>query len=124
MGAGGSIFAALFGVFWTYMAVSMGAPWFFALFGIFFIVAAVIQFFYHYKNATGKNRFSAFDITEEGEEPDPLDPVPERELESRTAPEEERTKSGENAAGFCPYCGHPTEQGFIFCRKCGRRLPD
>ena len=32
----------IFGIFWTMMASSMGAPGFFSIFGIFFIILAVI----------------------------------------------------------------------------------
>ena len=73
MGALGSIIAVIFGIFWTIMAVSMGAPVFFPIFGILFVILGIVQAVYHFKNATGKNRYSAFDITEEGEEPDPLE---------------------------------------------------
>jgi hypothetical protein len=33
----GGVIAAVFGVFWTFMTISMGAPGFFPLFGILFI---------------------------------------------------------------------------------------
>lgn len=64
--------AVVFGVFWTIMAVQMGAPIFFAAFGIIFIVMAIVGVIYNMNNATGENRFSAFDIVDEGEETDPL----------------------------------------------------
>ena len=41
-------------------------------FGVIFIVIAIAQAVYHFKNAASKNRFSAFDITDSNEEPDPL----------------------------------------------------
>ena len=72
MGGLGSIFAGVFGVIWTMAAVQMGAG-IFALFGVVFIVFAVLQAVYQFKNATGENRYSEFDITEDGEEPDPLE---------------------------------------------------
>ena len=25
-------------------------------------------------------------------------------------------------AAFCPYCGAPAEEGFAFCRRCGKKL--
>ena len=71
MGGIGAVFAALFGVFWTIMAVSMGAA-FMAPFGLLFIGIAVVQAIYNFKNATGENRYSAFDIVEGTEEVDPL----------------------------------------------------
>ena len=24
---------------------------------------------------------------------------------------------------YCPYCGAPAEEGFAFCRRCGKKLP-
>ena len=66
MGGLGSVFAGVFGVIWTIAAVQMGAG-IFALFGVVFILFAVLQAVYQFKNATGENRYSVFDITEEGE---------------------------------------------------------
>ena len=71
MGGVMSILVGLFGVVWTVVAASAGGG-FFALFGIIFIAVAVVQAIYNFKNATGKNRYSAFDITDSSEEPDPL----------------------------------------------------
>lgn len=119
MGGVGSIFAGVFGVIWTVLAVQMGAgP--FALFGVVFIVFAALQAVYQFKNATGENRYSVFDITEEGEEPDPL--------EKRVSPppaerrEKEENKPG-TGRGFCPYCGAPAEPDYAYCRRCGKKLP-
>lgn len=25
---------------------------------------------------------------------------------------------------FCPYCGAPAESDYVFCRSCGKKLPD
>ena len=69
----GSVFSIVFGIFWTIMAARMGAPAFFPIFGVIFIIMGIVQAAYNYKNATGKNRYSSFDITEDGEEPDPLE---------------------------------------------------
>ena len=60
----------------------------------------------------------AFDIVEEGEEPDPLNrrfgiPGPE----AQSPPE-----GGE--LRFCPYCGAPLGGDFTFCGRCGKKLPD
>ena len=49
----------------------MDAPVYFCLFGVVFVVLAIAQALYNLYNATAKRRFSLFDITEEGEEPDP-----------------------------------------------------
>lgn len=66
MGGIGAVFMAFFGVIWTVMAANMGAPVFFVLFGVGFIILAVVWGVYHFHNAAGGNRFSAFDITEQG----------------------------------------------------------
>ena len=115
MGGLGSIFAGVFGVIWTMAAVQMGAG-IFALFGVVFILFAVLQAVYQFKNATGENRYSVFDITEEGEEPDPL----EKRMAPPSSPAEENKEPG---GGFCPYCGAPAEKGYDFCRHCGKKLP-
>lgn len=119
MGAIGSLFAALFGIFWTITAYSMGAPVFFVLFGVLFVILGLLQALYQYKNATGKNRFSAYDITDGREEPDPwaehfsqTDPTPS-ENPLRPSPE----------TNYCPHCGVPVEEGFAYCPKCGSELP-
>lgn len=121
----GSLCAMAFGVFWTVMAFSMtaNAPGVFGmvfpLFGIVFIVMAGIQALYHYKNATGKNRFSMMDITESSEESDPSeDWVRESEEDTRYP-----RQSAENTeVHFCPYCGTAAEAGYKFCKHCGKPL--
>lgn len=106
------IFVALFGVFWTVMAIAGGAA-IMAPFGIIFVVIAIIQVIYNFKNATGKNRYSQFDITDENEEPDPLN---ERFGENRDT-------SSRGAGGFCPYCGAKVREDYEFCNVCGEKLP-
>ena len=65
MGAAGSIIAVIFGIFWTIGAASMGAPPLFPLFGVLFVIIGIVQTVYNLKNATGKNRYSSFDIVED-----------------------------------------------------------
>lgn len=114
MGGVMSIVVAVFGIFWTVMAASIGAgP--FALFGLVFIAVAVIQAVYHFKNATGKNRYSAFDITDGHEEPDPLN--------VRFGEQSEETASVDTDHRFCPYCGTAVASDFEFCNQCGKKLP-
>lgn len=119
MGGVMGIFAALFGVVWTLTALSSGAPGMFGLFGLIFIGIAVAQAVYNFKNATGKNRYSSFDITEHGEEPDPLD--------IRYGSQEHYTESSPSphstASSFCPYCGTPAKEGYVYCNNCGKKLP-
>lgn len=97
------------------MAIAGGAG-IMAPFEIIFIIIAVVNVVYNYKNATGKNRYSQFDITDENEEPDPL---------NEHFGGYERMKSTEPCDGnaFCPYCGAATQRDFEFCPKCGKKLP-
>lgn len=113
MGGVMSIVVAIFGVFWTIMAASMGAgP--FALFGLVFIAVAVIQGVYHFKNATGKNRYSAFDITDGREEPDPLN--------VRFGEQAQDSVDSGTDHRFCPYCGTAVAPDHEFCGRCGKKL--
>ena len=122
MGAVGSLFAAVFGVIWTAAAASMGAPAFFCLFGVVFVIFGLVQAAYNFKNATGKHRYSAFDIVEGDEEPDPLNRRFAREAEPDD--QEPRQEAAEGELRFCPYCGARLGENFAFCGKCGRELPD
>ena len=115
MGAMGSLVGVIFGVIWTGAAASMGAPAFFLAFGVLFILIGIVQAVYHFKNATGENRFSAFDITEDGEEPDPLDRRGRGDLGQ---------EEPDGAYRFCPYCGARFGEDFVYCAKCGRELPE
>lgn len=115
MGGIGAICAVVFGVFWTAMAASSGAPGIFPLFGVLFIILGIVQAVYHFKNATGKSRFSVMDITEEGEEPDPW--------EERFGQSRREEGGGEGQGGFCPYCGAEVQGDFAFCGRCGKELP-
>lgn len=99
------------GIAWTVIAFSMGGGAI-ALFGIFFVTVAIAMGIYNFKNATSKNRYSSFDITEDGEEDDPLN--------------QKFGNTGKNYGGksaFCPYCGAKVDSDYEFCNKCGRRLP-
>lgn len=114
MGGVMGIAGALFGVFWTVMAIAGGA-WFMAPFGLIFIGVAVYNTIYNFKNATGKNRYSEYDIVDESEEPDPWD-----EKFGNIRKEE---KVYVTAAKYCPYCGEKAEEDYKFCLSCGRELP-
>lgn len=117
MGGIMSIAVGLFGVFWTILAVSGGA-WFMAPFGIIFVIIAIVQAVYNFKNATGKNRYSHFDITDGDEE---VDPWNERFGQSGNM----SRNFSENLGGtnFCPYCGAKADSDFEFCQNCGKKLP-
>ena len=113
MGGVMGIAAALFGVLWVIVVASSGGGMF-ALFGLIFIAVAVVQAVYNFKNATSKNRYSAYDITEHNEEPDPLNERFSTDDGSRTA------KQG---SAFCPYCGAEVEADYAYCNRCGKKLP-
>ena len=114
MSAVGSIFAAVFGVFWCIAAGAIGA-WFMIPFGLCFIGFAIYNAVYHSHNATSENRYSAFDIVDSEEEPDPLG-----EKNGHSASDD----APGTGAAYCPYCGKPVEGDFDFCPKCGKKLPD
>lgn len=114
MGGIVGIAVALFGVFWTIMAVSFGAG-FMAVFGIIFVFIAIVQVIYNFKNATSKNRYSSFDIVDSHEEPDPLN--------ERFVTPTRNSSSIKGASSFCPYCGNPVSSEYAFCNKCGKMLP-
>ena len=115
MGGVGNIFACLFGIFWTFSAYSMGAPLPFCAFGVLFIGIAVVSAVYNFRNATGKNRYSEFDIVDHTEEEDPLNGF------FGAAPSS--ADGGVKESRFCPYCGSPAADNFEFCNQCGRKLP-
>ena len=130
MGAVGSIFSAIFGIIWTIAAASMGAPVFFWLFGVVFVILGIVQAIYNFKNATGENRYSEFDIVDSTEEPDPLAQKlglerenPESEAGADTPVFRDIPPAGAELR-YCPYCGARLGSGFTFCGKCGKRLPE
>ncbi|WP_438434089.1 zinc-ribbon domain-containing protein [Gorillibacterium sp. sgz500922] len=150
----GSIVAVLFGIFWTVMAFSItrGAPGpislIFPLFGVLFILTGIVQAVYHFKNASGRNRMSLFDIVDSREEPDPLDRfVSDRYPQERPADAGWRTAQSsadpnradpEHGASpesdsrpapdrkfegsYCPFCGGKLREDFRFCPHCGKEI--
>ncbi len=118
MGGIGYVFGVFFCIFWTVMANQMGAPVFFSIFGVLGILACAASAIYQFMNATRKKRFSAFDITTDGEEPDPLN---ERFSEE---PARDIREAARDDIAFCPYCGEKVEEGYRYCRKCGKELPN
>ncbi|WP_047151146.1 zinc ribbon domain-containing protein [Aneurinibacillus tyrosinisolvens] len=119
MGAIGSLVAVIFGIFWTIIAffITKDSPFpvggtIFPLFGVVFIAVGTIQAFYHYKNATNKERMSLLDIVDAEEEGDPLHQY-----------FDEKTKGNNGGQKlFCPYCGRPAKEEFAFCAYCGKEL--
>ena len=122
--AAGGVFGAIFGIIWTVAAVGMGAPWFFAVFGIFFVAMAISGAYISWKNATGDNRYSEFDIVETDAEPDPWDKKFRNDGTEFDIKESCGHIHEKGAARFCPYCGTQAESDFEFCKNCGKKLPD
>ncbi|HEX3047366.1 MAG TPA: zinc ribbon domain-containing protein [Bacillota bacterium] len=124
----GSVFAVIFGIFWTIMAfaITANAPIgairiVFPLFGVIFTVLGIVQAMYHLRNTTGKDRFSTFDITDSTEEKDPLN-----EWVNNKNQDLEGNDANENQTGtefnYCPYCGKSLNGDYLFCPKCGKSL--
>lgn len=124
MGGITSILSGLFGVFWVIMACAMGG-WFMAPFGCIFIAIAVVNAVHEFKNATSQNRYSAFDIVDSEEEPDPLDERFGNVVSNTQTAKKEATKDTANAGvnRYCPWCGAKVDNEFVFCNACGKKLP-
>ncbi len=119
MGGVISIFMGLFGILWTAVVSSVGGG-IFALFGVIFVIIAVVQAVYHFKNATGKHRHSVYDITDHTEEPDPLN---ERFGDNVSRDNTANSHEPNEKACFCPYCGTKAASDYTFCKSCGKKLP-
>lgn len=147
MGGVVSICMAVFGLIWTIMASSITKDPFgdmggmtglggfgatgtsgafdtissiFPLFGVVFMVIAIVSAVYNFKNATGKNRYSEFDIVDGHEEPDPLN---QRFGAAGYESPEGGWQSESAESRFCPYCGAKARQGYEYCNQCGKKLP-
>lgn len=114
MGGVMGVFLIGFGIVWTVLMASM-APMM-ALFGVFWTGMAVVITVYNFKNATKKNRYSQFDIVEHEEEPDPLN-------QKFGDSSHTRESTASDAHRFCPFCGASVQDAFKFCNKCGKKLP-
>lgn len=118
MGGVMAVFVGLFGIGWTFAAAMMDAPVFFPIVGVGFAIMAGVQASYHFKNASSKNRYSVYDITEDGEE---SDPIHERFGTQQSQPMN-NSVSDRSEYAFCPYCGNALREGDVYCSKCGRKI--
>jgi zinc-ribbon domain len=116
----GGIIAAIFGVFWIGMASSGDAPPFVIVFGVVFILCALGSAIYNFYNATSRNRFSDWDLTEPHEERDPLDPSSRHSAPRSSAMLRRPTSKTESI--YCPFCGAAVKEEFAFCPRCGKQL--
>lgn len=128
------IIAALFGLLWTVGAADMTSSYWekgffhepafvgigsiFPLFGVLFIAIAIALAIYSFRNATGKQRYSEYDIVDGHEEPDPLN-------ERFGQPNDNHSADiPASSRAFCPYCGAPVKTEHSFCSSCGKKLSD
>ncbi len=113
-----SVMVGVVGVCWTAFAYILSGSIFFLIFGVVFVIMAALAAVYNFKNAKGKNRYSAFDITNDGEEPDPFSDLyaPERDKKGRDFVPKAKNR-------YCPYCGAQLGKDFEYCNNCGERLP-
>lgn len=121
MGGISSIFVAIFGVIWTLLASQTGSI-LFMMFGVIFVVQAIVQAVYNFKNATGKNRYSEYDITEGYEEVDPLNERFGNQSNFQDGFQSNTANKGEDTA-YCPYCGVIIGDDFQYCHECGKKMP-
>ena len=92
----------------------------FPIFGVVFMVIAIAIAVYNFKNATGKNRYSEFDIVDGNEEPDPLN----QRFGGQAYESSEGSWQAEGPESrFCPYCGAKAQAGYEYCNQCGKKLP-
>ena len=112
-----NVFMAIFGVLWMCATGSIGGG-FFALFGLVFVGIAIVNAVYAFRNAAGGERYSEYDITDGHEEPDPLN----ERFGSAKANEFVNQPDGVESI-YCPYCGTKVEKGYVYCNKCGKKLP-
>ena len=110
------LFMIAFGIVWTIMA-GKASPMF-ALFGVFWTGIAIVTTIYNFKNATGKKRYSSFDITDSTEEADPLNEYFGEDMKSESRSED----YAYDEHRYCPYCGAKVENDHRFCSHCGKEL--
>lgn len=131
MGAAGSVVSIVFGIIWTIFAFNLtkGSPFpmvgiVFPLFGVVFVGLGIVQAVIHFKNATGRNRMSLYDIVDSDEEPDPFERRRDDRGANIHATADQGRETSDRTDGFCPYCGTALRSEFAFCPKCGRQTTE
>lgn len=117
MGGIAGIFMIGFGIVWTILAAQ--ASGIFALFGVLWTGMAIVNTIYQFKNATGKKRYSEYDIVDDYEEGDPWN----ERFHSTEGLLEDTDSTYEMQSRYCPYCGTKVEGSYCYCNKCGKKLP-
>ena len=118
-------FAIMFCIFWIYMAIRAGAPWFFVLFGIAFLVLLIFTIV---RNHSGKSSNSS-DFSDESDddfgedmEDDTEENFDENEHESWEDVQEHPDSTASGEKRYCPSCGAEVAPGNRFCENCGQKL--
>jgi uncharacterized membrane protein len=117
-GSSNSFYSGFPGGFGGMSAGGFGASSIGIVFCIIFIIIAIAMAVYNFINATKRNRYSVLDITEGGEEPDPLN-----QRFGNTSMHQQVYKNTQAESSFCPYCGAQAQGDFEFCNVCGKKLP-
>ncbi|MBR1759339.1 MAG: zinc ribbon domain-containing protein [Lachnospiraceae bacterium] len=130
-----SIGIAIFGIVWTIAAIQMDDPLFASL-GVFFIVASVASVAMNIRNiirVEGEIRMEEAKLEEEVSEATEVlhrmypvfvaSEATEGET-SETSEVADLPKAVEEPTNYCPYCGAKTEEGYLYCRVCGKKLPE
>ncbi|WP_353683655.1 zinc ribbon domain-containing protein [Thermodesulfovibrio sp. 3907-1M] len=81
----------------------------FMLVGVVIVVGGIGSAIYSYKNAFSEKRISEYDIVEQSEEDESIKGV-------------RNEKSDRGSTNYCPYCGNPVKETFLFCPNCGERI--
>ena len=116
-----SIGVALFGIVWTISAIQMDNP-FLAILGVLFIVASVAEVVISLRDIIRTEAEIARVQAEEEENVIPEEP----EILVSEVPlmPEDLDSTFVESTNFCPYCGARVEGDYVFCRVCGKKLPE
>ena len=96
-----SVFSLVFSILWCCVAAAMGA-------------GVMLLFGIPFAGLMGYRLVMCLKLAKSEEEKKPSEPW------ERPAPRQPEAQRG--SAGFCPYCGTRSEDGFRYCPNCGRSL--